>query len=108
MWFIVFLMMIMTPNAYAANPYHLGEIDYFDHKDASQGEKEGSFDFREPIVGAAGTVTYYTPPSVVLSLLESPTPENARAYLAWQRQKVAKIVKAQEVIDQVIKEEPKK
>ena len=97
----------MTTNIYAANPYKLGQVDYFNSKAVASQDQETQeeiFDFRDPAIGADGKVNYYIPPSAMLTLLEAPTPENARAYLSWQKQKVARIIKAQQVIDQVIKE----
>ncbi len=102
----VVLCFLMTTNLYAANPYHLGQLDYFHDKSVTKDleDQNQSFDWREPMTSSNGHITYYTPPGPILSLLENPTPQNAKAYLAWQKQKVQKILKAQEVIDQVIKE----
>lgn len=108
MWICVVLIWLITTNIYAANPYQMGEVDYFNHEDKAVKDQkidQEVFDFRDPTIGADGNLTYYTPPSAVLTLLEAPTLENARAYLMWQRRKVQKIIKAQEIIDQVIKED---
>ncbi len=106
MWICFILIWIMSSNSYAANPYKMGSLDYFDRKiGASKAETKQEFDFRDPTIGADGKVAYYMPPSAMLTLLEAPTPENARAYLLWQRQKVARIIKAQQAVDRVMKEQ---
>ena len=99
---IILFGMLMS-HAYAANPYKMGEVDYFNNKEGKALQED--FDFREPTMGADGKIAYYTPPSVMLNLLEDPTPEHAKIYLAWQKQRLAKIIKAQQAIDQVIKED---
>ena len=106
MWILVILILLITTNLYAANPYKLGELDYFYCKAKAKELKEDkSFDWNEVSISASGSINYYTPPKPVLVLLETPTPENAKAYLAWQKQKIQKIMKAQEIIDQVIQQE---
>lgn len=102
---IILILMIM-PDVDAANPYKLGQVDYFHNKimvNSLKGQDQ-AMDWKEPVINTNGQVTYYMPPSPVLTLLENPTTDHARAYLAWQKLKVQKIIKAQEVIDQVIKE----
>ncbi len=99
---VVFGLMISI--SYAANPYKMGEVDYFQQhnsSDSSQMNQKSSFDFREPSVTAEGQISYYTPPSAVSNLLANPTSENARAYINWQKQKVQRIIKAQEMIEKV-------
>ncbi|MBI3602616.1 MAG: hypothetical protein HY209_06985 [Candidatus Omnitrophica bacterium] len=100
------LFLLMTANLYAANPYHLGQVDYFHDRPITKDteDQNQSFDWREPTVASDGHIASYTPPGPMLTLLENPTPENAKVYLAWQKQKVQKIFKAQELIDQVLKE----
>ncbi len=39
------------------------------------------------------------------NFLDNPTPENARQYLAWQDEKMQRVVKAQEVLAAVEQEE---
>ena len=106
MWICFVLILMLTTNIYAANPYKMGQLDYFNRKVVASQDQETNqyFDFRDPSIGADGKVVYYMPPSAMLTLLEAPTPENARAYLMWQKQKVARIIKAQEAIDEVVKE----
>src|SRR5689334_13149972 len=105
MWIWLILFWLIATDIYAANPYQLGEVDYFHSPQAkSLDKKEDVFDWREPSITADGKTTYYIPPEPMLVLLTNPTPEHARAYLDWQRQKVEKIMKAQEAIDHVLKE----
>jgi hypothetical protein len=52
----------------------------------------------EPIRTPDGRVSVYVPPKRVLEFLETPSEENARAYLAWQRERMEKIVRATEVL----------
>ena len=110
MWILAVLILMITLDVYAANPYKLGQVDYFHNKVTVNylQDQDQSMDWKEPVINTNGQTTYYTPPGPMLVLLENPTPENAKAYLAWQKLKVEKITKAQEVIDQVLKEEGKK
>ena len=101
------LTSMVASDIYAANPYKMGQVDYFRQNTSihSSVEQASSFDWNEPMIGADGRVSQYTPPAPMLALLENPTPKNAKAYLGWQKQRVQKILKAQEMIDQVSKEE---
>ena len=104
MWIYSILILMASINrTYAANPYQLGEVDYFSHKE----QIKEAFDWHEPAMTSDGQLEVYTPPKMVLNLLENPTDTNARAYLAWQRQKVEKIIKAQQAIENVLQEEEK-
>lgn len=94
MWILIILLLCPPTNLEAANPYRLGELDYFSHQTQEKQEEHQSLDWSET-----------TMPPAVLTLLESPTPQNAKAYLAWQKQKVQRIVQAQAAIDQVIREQ---
>ena len=106
MWILIIFLLWPNPNLFAANPYKLGELDYFYYKAKKDVEKgSGNFDWREISLDSNGHFMSYLPPKAVLDLLDRPTPENARAYLVWQKQKVQRIIKAQEVLNQVIKEE---
>lgn len=46
----------------------------------------------------------YTPPKQVLQFLEEPTKENARAYLAWQQERMNRLKAASEVLREVVEE----
>ena len=105
--FILFISLWMiTSSIYAANPYKLGEVDFFfGESQAKPVEEKKVFDWRESSRTTDGKTIDYVPPVPILKLLQDPTPENARAYIDWQRQKVEKIIKAQQVVDQVLKED---
>jgi hypothetical protein len=106
MWIWLILIYFITPNLYAANPYNLGEVDYFkiESSDETLINETPSLDWREASVSSDGQTTVYTPPPAMLSLLENPSHENAKAYLEWQNLKVKKIVKAQQAIDEILLE----
>ena len=107
MWIWIALFFItITSNIYAANPYKLGEVDFFHDRFQSRSlnEENKSFDWSEPSIASDGKVSSYIPPAPMLTLLEDPSPQNARTYLDWQKHKIEKIIKAQEAIDQVINE----
>ena len=87
-------------------------MDYFNSKSPVQSspeeKEEEDFDWRDPSVSDDGKTTYYIPPGPMLTLLKDPTLENAKVYVNWQKNKVERIMKAQEVIEQAIKEGNKK
>lgn len=89
----------------AANPYKLGELDYFEDKATGIAKKADVFDWRDVVYNNNGSLDVYTPPAVVIDLLERPTIANARSYLKWQQEKVRKIIKAQQMIEQALKED---
>ena len=109
---LLILFLMMTSSLYAANPYKLGGVDYFNSKSPVQSspeeKEEEDFDWRDPSVSDDGKTTYYIPPGPMLTLLKDPTLENAKVYVNWQKNKVERIMKAQEVIEQAIKEGNKK
>lgn len=57
--------------------------------------------WQDVVLEASGRVTSYRPPAVVVQLLENPTEENARKYLQWQRARLDRIRRAQEMIERV-------
>ncbi len=59
----------------------------------------------EPIIGQNGQIIYRTPPRPVLEFIENPAPENAEAYLAWNRQRFESCLKAQEVLRKVMEKQ---
>ena len=52
----------------------------------------------EPIRLPDGRMTTYVPPKQVLAFLENPTEESGLAYLAWQKERMAKIARASEIL----------
>ena len=57
--------------------------------------------FAEPQVGPDGKLRVYLPPKPVRDFLENPTRENALAYRQWNSDRLAKLVAAQAVLDEV-------
>jgi len=97
--------------------YGLSEIDYFNMKGLKKTDnreihatvdKSGApIDqdlWIEPAISADGKVSYYRPPQVVVDFLDDPTIENGKAYLAWNQEKLAKITKAQTVLQELATE----
>ena len=88
--------------ARADNFFHMGPLEYF--SDSKRPVKEQfqrtqkAIDWREPALTSDGKMTFYVPPQPVLSLLEDPTPDNARQYLAWQDERMERVLKAQEAL----------
>ena len=94
--------------------YGLTEIDYFNMKGLKKTDKraiQATVDkseapisqdlWIEPAISADGKVSYYRPPQVVVDFLDDPTKENGKAYIEWNQQKLAKITKAQEVLQEL-------
>ena len=100
-------LLFITP-AFAANPFHLGKVQYFpedkQHLKETVDQMQQTIDWREPVMGANGTMTEYIPPTPVLRLLDDPTPANAQAYLDWQEEKSRRITRAQRTLDELIQE----
>jgi len=97
--------------------YGFTEIDYFNMKGLKKIDKReihATVDkneapikqdlWIEPAISADGKVSYYRPPQVVVSFLDDPTKENGKAYIEWNQQKLAKITKAQAVLQELAQE----
>ena len=95
--------------AWASDFFHMGPVEYFPGSKRSMREgfrqAQKIMDWREPVLAPDGRTTDYVPPRPVADLLENPTPENARQYLAWQDEKIQRVLKAQEVLAAVEQEE---
>lgn len=52
----------------------------------------------EPIRLPDGRMTTYVPPRQVLAFLENPSEESGLAYIAWQKERMAKIARASEIL----------
>ena len=81
--------------------YHFSCIDYFSLK--ARKEKKA---LASPVWLEAGQ----HPPKVVVDLLEDPNEETARHYLEWNRARLARIARAQRLVEeteQVMAGEPK-
>jgi hypothetical protein len=101
---ILFIMLSVMP-AFAANPFNMGRVSYFSQERFNKrvAKMQEAIDWREPILNADGKTVYYIPPDPVLTFLNNPSPENAKAYLEWQHKKTERIIKAQKVLAQVHK-----
>ena len=97
--------------------YGFSEIDYFNMKGLKKTDKReihATVDkndepidqdlWIEPAISADGKVSYYKPPQVVVDFLDDPTKENGKAYIEWNKAKLAKITKAQEVLQELATE----
>jgi len=97
--------------------YGFTEVDYFNMKglkkpdtrtiQATVDKQEAPVSqdlWIEPAISADGKVSYYKPPQVVVDFLDNPTLENGRAYMTWNQQKLEKITKAQEVLQELASE----
>ena len=105
-WALIFLLCLPS-SVMAANPFGMGRVDYFNSASLKQGfkkQQKESIDWRQPVLGADGKTNYYSPPSIVTTFLDDPTPENAQAYLMWQKEKSQKIQRAQEVLAEVMEQ----
>ena len=93
------IVLFLTDCGRADNLFHMGPLEYF--SDSKRPVKEQfqrtqkAIDWREPALTSDGKMTFYVPPQPVLSLLEDPTPDNARQYLAWQDEKMERVLRAQ-------------
>jgi hypothetical protein len=90
--------------------FNASYVDYWGSGPKSKAdESKQRDDYTDAIVTDDGRVESYRPPQAVVDLLQSPTEENARKYLAWQRERlrrVAAAVKAVRDADDKAPEEP--
>lgn len=90
--------------AWASDFFHMGPVEYFPGSKRSMREgfrqAQKIVDWREPVSASL-------PPQPVVDFLDNPTLENARQYLAWQDEKMQRVLKAQEVLAAVEQEEQK-
>ncbi len=61
----------------------------------------------EPVRLSDGRYTAHVPAPQVLEFLENPSTESARGYLRWQRERVAKLRRAMELLETVASEDDK-
>jgi thiol-disulfide isomerase/thioredoxin len=67
----------------------------------SETRPEAAAKWTESVTSENGQVTRHTPSPIVIDLLEDPSEANARRYLQWQREKLQKILRAQEAVERV-------
>lgn len=88
---ILFMLLIWCAGpARAENLYNLGKVEYFPSKVKPKLQVQHEMDWQEPA------------PPLVLKLLNEPNEGNARAYLQWQRQKLERLINAQNAVRQVL------
>ena len=106
---IAAVVLFCADHAWASGFFHMGPVEYFSDSRRSVQEQfrktQKTIDWREPVLTSDGRVTFYVPPQPVLSFLEDPTPDHARQYLAWQDEKMERVLKAQEVLAEIEKQE---
>ncbi len=89
----------------AANSFDLGPVDYFNKRskviENSIKKSPQLLDWREDFINEQGDLAVHQPPGPVLTLLNDPTEENARAYLNWQHQKMERIMYVQKLLDKL-------
>jgi len=80
------VILLCVDGAWASDFFHMGPVEYFPGSKRSMREgfrqAQKIADWREPVD----------------NFLDDPTPENARQYLAWQDEKIQRVLKAQEVL----------
>lgn len=67
-------------------------------------KKPPAMSWAEPIVGPDGRAQVYVPPPEVREFLDSPTRENGKKYLAWQRERLERLRKAAQVLAEIRRE----
>ena len=70
----------------AANPFHLGEVDFFHaymqlNEDKGPDIKIEANRWVEPMMMPDGQFEFYMPPLEVVEFLENPTEDSAKSYL---------------------------
>ena len=92
---VLFVLIFFSMTAYARaqeDLFHLTSVDYFGMK---VHEKE------VPASSSAWLEPGYRPPQVVMDFLDDPNERTALQYLYWHRERLAKIARAQEILDKV-------
>jgi hypothetical protein len=89
------VILLCVDGVWASDFFHMGPVEYFPGSKRSMREgfrkAQKIADWREPVD----------------HFLDDPTPDNARQYLAWQDEKIQRVLKAQEVLAAVEQEEQK-
>ena len=103
--FMIFLSHLAIANAQGFFQYD--RIDFFGnassskeltHPETSQNPEPIIDEWAEPIVSPSGKVSIYLPPKQVRDFLESPNPENAKAYLEWNARRIKKFTLAHQLL----------
>ena len=97
--------------AYAQNMFEYNEVDFFNSIESQQKvivqskEKPETIEneWAEPIVSPSGNVAIYVPPREVRNFLDKPDPENTKAYLNWNMNRIRKFMTAQQLLEKEAK-----
>ena len=117
---MVILTLVLSVNSYADQYFQCNDMDHFTPEgqcstrkappDARPGGSQGSGEensgytkeqlemWAEPSVDASGKVTSKLPPLPAMRFMADPTPENAKAYVEWNRKRMEALEKAQQVL----------
>ena len=95
----------------AQNMFEYNEVDFFNSIESQQKvivqskEKREvtESEWAEPIVSPSGNVAIYVPPKEVRNFLDKPDPENAKAYLGWNMNRIKKFMTAQQLLEKEAK-----
>ncbi len=95
----------------AQNMFEYNEVDFFNSIESQQKvivqskEKREVIEseWAEPIVSPSGNVAIYVPPKEVRDFLDKPDPENAKAYLGWNMNRIKKFITAQQLLEKEAK-----
>ena len=95
----------------AQNMFEYNEVDFFNSIESQQKvivqskEKREVIEseWAEPIVSPSGNVAIYVPPKEVRDFLDKPDPENAKAYLNWNMNRIRKFMTAQQLLEKEAK-----
>ena len=95
----------------AQNMFEYNEVDFFNSIESQQKvivqskEKREVIEseWAEPIVSPSGNVAIYVPPKEVRDFLDKPDPENAKAYLGWNMNRIKKFMTAQQLLEKEAK-----
>jgi len=104
---ILIALFIYTPFASGQGLFRYDRIDFFkdpdSKKDTVSEQAQSSIEsieseWAEPVISASGKVSIYLPPKEVRDFLDTPDPENAKAYLEWNLNRIRKFITAQEML----------
>jgi thiol-disulfide isomerase/thioredoxin len=104
---ILITLFVYTPFACSEGLFQYDRINFFKEPDARKDivskPRQENFEsieseWAEPVVSPSGEVTIYVPPKEARDFLDKPDPENAKAYLEWNLNRIRKFVTAQEML----------
>ena len=108
---VIILGSFITP-VHAQSLFEYDRVDFFNSIDPQEKAIEPSSkenpdtvesQWAEPIVEPSGKVTIYVPPKEVRDFLDKPDPENAKAYLGWNMNRIKKFITAQQLLEKEAK-----